>query len=931
MTVQGPLTQQAALPIIQCFDNDGRPLAGGMITTYLAGTTTLQATYAPGSTPSAPVYNTNPIILDACGRAQVLWNIYSAYDIVVSDWQGNQLYTIKGWAVTTSGTLSVGFVGSISALRALPAGQFSLVYVAGYYLPADGVTGTFGWNATGSRDDDGGVNIVPAGGTRPGEWQRLFTGNVDPRWFGAHGDGSDDDTAAFEAALNYISLYDNSAILNLTAGSYSLSELAGLTLTAIFEPNALIVWQQVSATLTVTAYISDGDTTRHFASAGGGPIVFANTMTVKVQWFGAKVDGTTDDTGFIQEAISAVPIGGTLLLGNGTSIVGGGDSPDTLPILIIPQAMTIQGNNSTIKLYYVPTVRTQFTIFGNSSGANVSGVVFDGFTIDGSAVNTSIGIQLLNMPNTTVQNMTFASCGIGVQCSTITGTTAETTSFFDNTFNVPNYMTSPYGVGIEFIGGIYSTYIKSGNTFNALAPIASTLCYALNVQAAAVIQGTGNIYNSCLVYADITSDDTSYTDVQIVGDQFYAPAITGQAMIQGSLIAGSLTILNNIAELGAECQFAVVTGLAACETLINNNTIICNDVTGTDICISISGNSDSGINGVINGNFLYNAGNTGTGIEEINAYSNIVYGLNIINGFTTPLSINGKNVNLAGPLNITGGATVDTLNCGTFTGTMSSSFNNLTINDTLTVDDGVDVTGGLSTDTLTVTGGASVTGGFGADSVTATNGVTATNLTADGGDLNVDINGGLGGNATIQGTATIALLNCGLLNGGYSDFSLPRLNAEFDFVITAGSCSVGATYENNGYVYTSLSEGYFSGGGKPTASGTLTKIAGTGSATISFSSVSLAYGGTLNFLRYTKVGTSVLIQGSLTCASYSGSYPYVINIPGGFQPTANFASFVCPISSGTCTITYSGTTLTLTLSAATAGTYCFTIEYESVS
>ena len=165
---------------------------------------------------------------------------------------------------------------------------------------------------------------------------------------------------------------------------------------------------------------------------------------------------------------------------------------------------------------------------------------------------------------------------------------------------------------------------------------------------------------------------------------------------------------------------------------------------------------------------------------------------------------------------------------------------------------------------------------------------------------------------------------------GSSNFAT-TFDAEFDFVITAGSCSVGATYENNGYVYTCQSEGSFSGGGKPTASGTLTKIAGTGSATISFSSFSLYAGGTLNFLRYTKVGTSVLIQGSLTCASYSGSYPYVINIPGGFQPTANFASFVCLISSGTCTITYSGTTLTLTLSAATAGTYCFTIEYESVS
>lgn len=49
----------------QFFDNNGVPLAGGLIYTYAAGTTTPQATY---TSVSGAVANPNPIVLDAAGR-----------------------------------------------------------------------------------------------------------------------------------------------------------------------------------------------------------------------------------------------------------------------------------------------------------------------------------------------------------------------------------------------------------------------------------------------------------------------------------------------------------------------------------------------------------------------------------------------------------------------------------------------------------------------------------------------------------------------------------------------------------------------------------------------------------------------------------------------------------------------------------------------
>ena len=49
----------------QFFDNNGVPLAGGKLYTYVAGTTTPQATYTSSS---GVTFHSNPIILDSAGR-----------------------------------------------------------------------------------------------------------------------------------------------------------------------------------------------------------------------------------------------------------------------------------------------------------------------------------------------------------------------------------------------------------------------------------------------------------------------------------------------------------------------------------------------------------------------------------------------------------------------------------------------------------------------------------------------------------------------------------------------------------------------------------------------------------------------------------------------------------------------------------------------
>lgn len=52
----------------QCFGLDGKPLAGGKVYTYSAGTTTSKATY---TTMAGDVPNPNPVILDQNGKAKI--------------------------------------------------------------------------------------------------------------------------------------------------------------------------------------------------------------------------------------------------------------------------------------------------------------------------------------------------------------------------------------------------------------------------------------------------------------------------------------------------------------------------------------------------------------------------------------------------------------------------------------------------------------------------------------------------------------------------------------------------------------------------------------------------------------------------------------------------------------------------------------------
>ena len=101
----------APLPKQRFVDNNGVPLAGGKLFTYVAGSTTKQASYtdSTGATPNA-----NPVILDSRGEASVWLDQTLAYKVVLapatdSDPPTNPIWTQDG--IPASGFLS--FVASL--------------------------------------------------------------------------------------------------------------------------------------------------------------------------------------------------------------------------------------------------------------------------------------------------------------------------------------------------------------------------------------------------------------------------------------------------------------------------------------------------------------------------------------------------------------------------------------------------------------------------------------------------------------------------------------------------------------------------------------------------------------------------------------------------------------------------------------------------
>lgn len=167
----------------QFFDNNGVPLAGGLLYTYSAGTTTQQATYTSSS---GSISNSNPIVLDSSGRVP------------------NEIWLLSGstykFVLQTSASVQLGSWDNIPGANDISAFKTTLASSTGSSL--------IGY-------DLGGSSAVAT------TVQAKLQQTVSVKDFGAVGNGTADDTTAFNSAISYC--LSNGTSLYVPAGTYNIS------------------------------------------------------------------------------------------------------------------------------------------------------------------------------------------------------------------------------------------------------------------------------------------------------------------------------------------------------------------------------------------------------------------------------------------------------------------------------------------------------------------------------------------------------------------------------------------------------------------------------------------------------------------------------------------------------------------------------------
>ena len=207
----------------QFFDNNGNPLAGGLIYTYAAGTTTPAATY---TTYTGGTANANPIVLDSAGRtpAQIWLTSGSSYKFV--------LQTSLGVTIKTDDNIFASFelAKEIGIAVGLGAGSVATNIAVGDTALDSNTTGAnntaVGYNALTSNTD--GIQNVAVG-------SQALDANTGGDYNVAVGYDSLSaaTTANYNTAIGYRALNVNNSTGNVAVGASALLFSTGANNVAI--------------------------------------------------------------------------------------------------------------------------------------------------------------------------------------------------------------------------------------------------------------------------------------------------------------------------------------------------------------------------------------------------------------------------------------------------------------------------------------------------------------------------------------------------------------------------------------------------------------------------------------------------------------------------------------------------------------------------
>jgi hypothetical protein len=205
-----------------------------------------------------------------------------------------------------------GKVGSNSA---------ALIVALGYAKRGDGGGGVFSWVTTNAIDDGGTIIVAnrSLGSQTAGpHWKRIYSGAIDPRWFGVIGNGIADDAGALARAAAAIAA---GGTIAFSPGQYKLSSSItfGEAISLEFTGGALLA-PAAGTTVTILGPLRAANAGQIFTTGAGtvsfgAPVAWArggNSFIehVNVKWWGGKsyaytgqVPPNSDSTSAFQAAL----------------------------------------------------------------------------------------------------------------------------------------------------------------------------------------------------------------------------------------------------------------------------------------------------------------------------------------------------------------------------------------------------------------------------------------------------------------------------------------------------------------------------------------------------------------------------------------------------------------------------------------------------
>lgn len=332
----------------QFFTNDGVPLTGGLLYTYLAGTSTPATTYTSSTGVTALA---NPIILDAAGRVPTgeIWLtdgisykfvLKDSTDVLIATWDGlsginsnfiaytAQEETATATAGQTVFNLSIAYIPGANNLAVFVNGSNQVVNAN--YLETDENTVTFltGLNvgdvvkfSTATPISANTVSAVDVGYTPAGTGavstnvQAKLRQYVSVKDFGATGDGSTNDTAAAQAA----SAANVGGDVFFPAGTYLFSSDITFACNVIMDSDAKII------TSNKLIFSAGFEAPLAYCLDASGFVQFNNIVEIYPQWFGAIGDAVYA-SGSITSSSTTLTISSPSGLSGGANAFQNGDT-----------------------------------------------------------------------------------------------------------------------------------------------------------------------------------------------------------------------------------------------------------------------------------------------------------------------------------------------------------------------------------------------------------------------------------------------------------------------------------------------------------------------------------------------------------------------------------------------------------------------------